>query len=467
MTRYLGHLVACLALGVWVIYSALQTGGIIGSYPDAYVSVWSIFRYSQDYDLYYTKLAFAPTGSSLLLHNLSEFVTLPASFVALFLGATITYNLLVAVVTVLNFYAGSLMTGRISSRLPIRLYCGILLAIHPFILGHICGGHINLFTAFPLYMLVYFALAERANPVIIAGFCAAVFYTDYYQAWVAALTLAAIFLAKPNMKLFLGGLGGLILCLPKLIPTLSLLSSGSYSANHNPALHSLPISALFLPHPMQFISFYYDLILNSAETGAYFGLTFFFSILALLILRRWRFILPILFFILLSFGPFSAWTPYRLLSLSGIAPPVPARFVLGALIFAILGLAEVTKEIKNTKVLSIVILLSLLEFLPKTLPTLPTPKAEILSFQDNQWNSLPLLDLTTPELAMYNQTVHHHPIVNGFLARRPKVAEKRVKILLRKWKRYCNDPTPERITSLQNEAVGGVVFIGSACPTNQ
>jgi hypothetical protein len=458
-----------LILYVWISYPSRIGEQLIGFFPDTYVSVWSLWHFYVEPDSYTTTIVFAPQGSSLLLHNLTELVSLPFSYLFIFLGPIAIYNSLVAVVLVLNYLAGLALVGNVAKSPFVIAFGALLLTLHPFILGHIGGGHANLFTLFPLYLLLSAALAKEVSILAIASWMTAVLLTDYYQLWIASLSLLFIFIYTRNRRVLIGLCCGVAIACIKLVPAIALLLNGDFSPNHDPALHSLPASAVFVPHPLQLIGGTSKYALNWAETGAYFGLAA--TILALISCakRRSQFLIGGLVFLLLAYGPFGIFAPYKLLALTHVAPPVPARFFLGALIFLALSSAIAFEQLKNRWLKLILAATLAVEFFPKTLPVIPAPKFPKLIHLEsatvmalNSAHPAPLLDLSSPEIAMIHQTLHGLPIVNGFLARRPQAAENRNRHLRRSVERFCANPTAESYDKmasvLRNGGVGGLVI---------
>lgn len=428
---------------------------LLGFFPDTLVSVWSIWHFSAEPSVYSTRLAFAPFGSSLLLHNITELLSLPFSLLLNFLSPVSTYNVLVSTVLIFNYFAGLYLVGKASSKPAVITGGALLLTLHPFVLGHVAGGHVNLFATFPLYLTIGFALTARVNPLKVAFGLLAVTLTDYYQLWVAGLSLLAVFLSSRNYQVLFGLAVGAALSLAKLFPAALLILSGEYTPNHDPALHSLPYSAVFTPHPLQVIGSSSNYALNWAETGAYLGGGIAVLTLISLFKFKLRFVLPGIIFLLLAFGPFGPLAPYKLVSATTLAPPVPARFFLGTLVFLTLSSALVVSELKPRRLTWVVAGLLFFEFLPKLLPTIAVPESpRLIAITDSKDHGPPkmqlLLDMTSPEQAMFNQTRHHLPILNGFLARRPLVAERTIRQARRAIEKFCAAPSSEAHSQMRS-----------------
>lgn len=443
---------------------------VIGYFPDTYVSIWSIWHPAHE-PIFSTQLAFAPLGSSLVLHNLAELITLPFSLLSGHFSLSLIYNLLVFSCLYLNFVAGLLLVGRVTKSSNISLIGALVLGLHPFILGHVGGGHINLFAVFPTYLLIYFALAPQVSSLCVAIALLMVVLTDYYQFWVALIALSLLWSFNRSRSLLLGTCAGIGLAMLKIAPALALISSGTYTPNHDPSLHSLPALALLTRHTTQVLSAANPFSLNWAETGGYLG--FVGAVLMALCVFRpesRRFAITAAVFTVLSLGPTSYL--YSLINLTHAAPPVPARFFLGTLIFGTLAGAAFVATIKSRGPKVLIALALICDLCPKPLPTLTLKTPTIITFPQpaKTTERLPFFDISGPELAMYNQTQHGMPIVNGFLARRPKAAERRVRQLSRYIDDFCAAPSAAALTklhvSMAQSGVGGLVLVNQCESAN-
>jgi hypothetical protein len=149
-----------------------------------------------------------------------------------------------------------------------------------------------------------------------------------------------------------------------------------------------------------------------------------------------------LFFLLLALGPtlHVAGEPvvplpfYRVMAaLFPFFPSVPARFVEPAILALLLGAGVGVRRCaqgRNPRLRHVGLLTALLgvvEFAPGPLHYSSPPTFPLAAVLASDPRVGRVVDLGAPELATYRQLLHGRPITGGFLARRPKRAERQAR----------------------------------------
>lgn len=456
--------------------AALFSPDIIGSYPDVWVTLWSIDHVSHfpEKSLYTTSELFAPEGSLLVLHNLTESVGLLGSLLGL--SSPEYYNALCSLIFGINFLCAMRLFSEYSSSRLLCYTCSLLFTFHPYNLAHLDAGHLNLISSFPL-LLVWLGITRilRAKPlgtaILSLGTTLAVF-TDWYLLYFC-ITSAA--LMGCNMawrrispqrscdgagleKLIAGTLIGLLLGSYKIY--LALACSENYTGHHAPIQHSLNLVHFFYPTKYQLVGevghgFIPTLpttwnLVNGAESAAYSGAVLLIAF-TFLTIRSWKSCDHLLWFALLTAG-ISCGPEIKLAHISlfpnpvflltyclPIPLPVPARAYILTLLFGLLHIINQTQQLggatTNTtvrhRVLPFLCLLTLIEFLPSNPRLSKLPKDPLL-YQLRDMDIDIIVDAGQPELATFRSMLHNKPISGGFLARRPKTGLRFHRALMRK-----------------------------------
>lgn len=471
-----------------VFKSALLSPHVLGTYPDVWVTLWSLDHVSHfpQLPLYTTSHLFAPNGSLLVLHNLTESVGVMASILGM--SSPEHYNALCVLIFGINFLcAVQLLSGYSSSRF-LCYACSLLFVFHPYNLAHLDAGHLNLISSFPL-LVVWIGITKivqekpLATQILASGIFLAVF-TDWYilyfcmasvglmgvsMAWSLVLSNHA-FNRTHLKKLASGALIGLLLGSYKIF--LALAYSQYYTGHHSPARHSLNLVHLIYPTNYQLIRELgqgiipdlpqaWDLV-NDAESAAYSGLALL-MVFAVLSIRNWRSCDYLFWFTLLmagiSCGPEIRMAnmsllpnPFFLLTYCLPVPlPVPARAYVLTLLLGLLHIVNQTEKIRtasgNNSIKKLAIpfisLLILVEFIPISPKLSPLPQEPLL-YRLRTMDIDILVDTGQPELATFRSLLHNKPISAGFLARRPKAGQRAHRTLMRK----LRDCAPSRAQAI-------------------
>lgn len=241
---------------------------------------------------------------------------------------------------------------------------------------------------------------------------------------------------------------------PLLLPMFRLLGSTTLVGAHNPLRHSADLLSFFVPGlPSTWAGWFEDVWISYAaqnrEPGAsaYVGYTVLALSLAALFSRRFRWralwwAAVALGFTLLALGPqlqidgqiLDIWLPYHWLSrlfpifaITGI----PGRFVvmtsLALAVLAAYGLAAISGRLAqnlsavNLGLCAAAALLVTLEYLAIPLRLTPTRLPEFYRTLAANTESFAVLDIKwDANYLMHAQTVHHKPLVGGWLARLPQ-----------------------------------------------
>jgi hypothetical protein len=160
-----------------------------GAFPDAWVSLWSIWWVRQwlvglTPNLYSTGLVFAPGETSLLLHNLTESAGMLAGALP-FESIVQSYNATVFLMMSLNYISALALFRLLRSPWIVAVLLSLLFAFHPYILSHLAGGHLILLVQFPICIsLIGLILILRDGALMNGMFCLAcsiafAAYTDW------------------------------------------------------------------------------------------------------------------------------------------------------------------------------------------------------------------------------------------------------------------------------------------------
>ncbi len=461
--RYLLSGITLITLLFWPTLSS--AGKIVPStFSDLWVSLWSLW-WCGEYlrgavpHLYKSSLIFAPNGADLLLHNISESILLPAALILSPLSLEFQYTLLCWSIFILNFMAAFYLFKEISHSLKISLWFGILFTIHPFFLGHLAGGHLNLIISFPISLISLALMKIIAEPrsltwqILLLVCLALLGFTDFYLLYFALLILVGISilsireigLRSTVKSIILPSALGILIPSPKIIGAAALAYSRSYTPNHDPLLHSTDLFSFFIPARTQLIGgmqqavgLLSELQLNWAESGAYIGISLFLLVVTVLV-ANWKsknhfkslflLITGAALFFLLALGPILFVGGTKLLTLPfyetlnsvlPFFPPVPARFVMPGIFLLFMALALGLKERRFTLTTTLLMLISVIEFFPSALFSTEIPALPALHELKNDTSISRIFDFGEAEKAMYRQTLHQKEIYGGYIARRPR-----------------------------------------------
>jgi hypothetical protein len=251
----------------------------------------------------------------------------------------------------------------------------------------------------------------------------------------------------------------LLLTGPIIFPLMYLSRIDPFLDAHKPINFSLDLLAMFIPgetwrfgHLTE--GFWSKLPLGLSEASVYLGYSVFFLVVFVWVKHRnmditsrsqvnlWFFLIG--FFFLMALGPalqiggkvvYEALMPYTLmekilpfLKLSGVPIRMVIMVILSASVMSAMAVKILIKNLpRQTALLSFVIILLVVEFIPASLPFTSTDTPEYVSELAEFPNDGGVLDLAAPTkyTQLYYQTQHRKPMVFGYVARTPSsVTEK-------------------------------------------
>ena len=437
---------------------------IIAVYPDAYAFIWNFWwaDYARVHSLPFfdSKMIFSPNGSSLVLHTFTPAYSIGLAYLAPFISPVSKYNLVTLLCFVGNFLSMKFFLKEIyllnnpeierNNKLAITVL-SLSFTIHPYFIGHLMGGHLNLISAFPLLCSAGFWLRlNRPNSRSLVNATSLVlsllllFYVSLNYFYFFCLLTPFLCLSQKHLN------SKLLILIAALTISVSLLTPSIFSiqrsfqtenftANHSPRLHSADLLNLALPGSFQLLKdpFISRLSLNSAEAGSYLGWGLLTSLLVGLIKLRktWTFtiwFLASLFFGLLILGPRITFAGHSILNVNLYSffnqalpsfPSVPARFGIITII-CLLACLTVLITKSNKRLPLILALIIFVEYLPDPslfgkLQTIETSSA--LEQLKSDKSILAIYDTSDQHIAMLNQTFHEKAINHAFLARQEKI----------------------------------------------
>lgn len=412
---------------------------------------------------FFTPYLFYPEGVTLLFHPLDVadgLLTLPLYGLV---GGDMAYNLIVLLSFVfsgLGVYYGVLYLTR---RRGAAFVAGLIFALSPYHFLRLELGHLNLVSSqwIPFYLLFLFKFV-REGRFRFAGLAVLFMVLNALTSWY--YVIACGFLSLAVLGWNVGGtlawsrllgrvslvlaLAGLALA-PLIVPMLGLLHSTSWVGEHNPLRHSVDALSFWTPGPPStwaawFKEVWTPYAAQNREPGAsaYLG----YSVLGLGLIglvgrgrkMAWWWLGVGLGFAFLALGPqlqvagqiFETKLPYYYLdtfvpgfSISGI----PGRFVvmtaLASAVLAGYGLAELARRWpKRSVLLSLgAALLVSLEFLAVPVAGSGTQLPRFYTLMAADESNYAVIDLKwDANYLLHAQTVHHKPLVGGWLARLPQ-----------------------------------------------
>jgi len=487
--RSLTHAAVALAyllLALWLTWpTAAQltthyvTGGekifFFPATPDAPQNIWNFWwaarAASTGQSPLFTDVLYHPEGLQLALQTLNLLAVQLALPVTFAFGPIAAYNLTAIVAVALTGYAGFLLARAFAPGLAGPLLAGALLTASPFHIAKLDSGQLNFVTMqwLVLSMLAVVMLSRSARwwwPPLTALAFAAVLFTDWYWALVAALFgagwagLSLIGAPRPRALLARYAAAGALSVLLAL-PLAASLGAGMASASRAPnemwAVYTRGYSAdalgLFFPaarHPLWAAPaerFLVSVAPLSITEGSYTAAGW--TLLALAIpgvtwygRQHWRLLVVALLAWLLAVGPtlhvlgFDTGLPmpYRLfqaLPLLGTARR-PNLFgvitIVVAAVFAALALVRLRERLAVPRyglLLVAVAALGLFELwpAPRVASALPRPEVfvRIAAAEPGVVVDLPI-ESGTDSRTLIHQLVHGQPILRGYVARPPPYA---------------------------------------------
>ena len=450
---------------------------------DAWQNLWNIWWVPHAlFDLhsnpFHTTLLYYPDSPTLYLHALNPLAGIISYPLQNLFGLVTAFNLLVILMLTLSAFCAYLLGRYLKLSQPAALLAGAIFAYSPIISSQLDQGQLEQISALwlPLYLLFFLKALEgqtfRGTFWLNSIGAALCFFLTALTTWYYALNLvlvsvfAALWFMLKALRLSRARLAPLsfrlagvaLLCAlfiaPLFYPTFKEAANTTYAVVGKSSVlyNSADILHFFWPGNSA-------LWFTQAEPNYDFQWFLGFIPLTLALvaaLTNWRrtnfWVALGLFFIILALGPvlkvgLESYTPIKWLPTSwlqklpfGSIIRVPLRFVTFAMlclgITAGFGLDDLLKKIRlklsasKTKLYPtllphacavLTIGLVLLEFYPgpRTLVELKPPNflSQLKNSPTGAVLEIPLLKIQP--LAMYEQTLHHQPIVGGYLARKP------------------------------------------------
>jgi len=471
----LGYLLINL-IATWPMLTHLR--GWVPGFGDWGQNMWALWwiRYALlalGQSPFFTDYLFYPAGVTLLFHPLDVSDGLLSIPLYGLLGGDVTYNLMIWFSFVLGGWGTYLLALYLTGHRRASFVAGLIFMLSPYHLLRIDLGHLNLSTIqwIPLYILfaLKFMKEGRKQSATLAIFFLVLNALNswYYVTYCGLISLALIFWPTNQSfkSLLLPRLGrialilviSIIILLPLLVPMFDLLNSTTLIGEHNPLRHSVDLYSFWVPGPPSTWASWFEDVWNSyaahnREPGAsaYLGYTVITLAILGLIGKKWRrqtvwWWIVALGFSLLAMGPqlqidgqiLNIPLPYQFLSqfipafsITGI----PGRFVvMTSLALAILvayGLANLVgwlvaasgrqSVIKNGMAV-VASLLIILEFLPIPLHLTSTDLDDFYTQLGADSEPYAILDIKWDiNFLLHAQSIHHKPLVGGWLARLPE-----------------------------------------------
>lgn len=441
-------------------------------YPDGWHMVWNIWWIKHwlthsNASLYFSDYLFHPFGTGLQLHTLAEGLGVPMTTIFFSLSPERIFVLTCSLCFLFNFLSFYLLFSTLSKEFRYSFLLAIALTFHPFFLGHLRAGHVQLLAFFHVPLLLWamvrwisadLSRKKLAASAVVFGLCA---YQDLYYLYFCAMLMAifalmfALFhrrhlLALCNFLLYFGLISGLV-ALPKIYTVYQAYGTGAYANNRDPDRMTADLSLYAIPGSNQVVSDWLPekvtklrVKRHDAETGIYIG----YSILALLLLGLFKetrkdflafsFVVGSLFFLMLACGSaIEIWgkdlivSPiFRVLHRSlPLFPSVPLRFfVMGEmLLFAAVAHSLVGAFKSKSKVLlNTLLCIMAIEFIPKPISVSTKEPSPALLRLAADTSVSAVYDARGKVSAMNRQMYHEKKIGLAYIARRPQRAQKKL-----------------------------------------
>jgi hypothetical protein len=450
---------------------------------DGFMNIWNIWwvntvvtQPSIHASIWHTNLLHWPFGTTLLGQTLNPFNGLLAVPLLRFMSLVQAHNAILLFSFVMSGTTAYWLSYYLTKSFWGSLVAGYIFTFSSYHFAHYYG-HLNLISLewIPLFVLCWYILITR--PSLTMGIASAltlwlVLLCDYYYFFYCVLAGVLIVLwymfAQRNMWFFLKReyltalsvfiLISLLLTGPIIFPLMYLMRTDPLMDAHNPRSFSLDLFALFIPGENwrfgQLTEGYWSkLPLVLSEASVYLGYAVIILIGYLWIKRRdtrnngsgepglWFFLAG--FFFVMALGPalqvggkivYGSLMPYALLEkilpflkLSGVPVRMVVMVTLSTSVLSAMALTLISKSPRGRIFALFMVALLFIEYLPKSLPATPTGFPNYVTVLANLPNDGGVLDKAAPTkyLQLYYQTIHHKPLVFGYVARTPSsVAEK-------------------------------------------
>lgn len=453
-------------LATWPL--ALRLAGWVPGFGDWGQNMWALWWTREalltlKQSPFFTSYLFHPEGVTLLFHPLDVADGLLALPLYGLVGGDAAYNLIVLLSFVFSGLGVYDVVLYLTRRREAAFVAGLIFTLSPYHFLRLELGHLNLVSIqwIPFYLLFLFKFV-REGRFRFAGLAVLFMLLNALTSWY--YVMACGFLSLAVLAWGFGGtmawsrlLGrvGLVLALaglalaPLIVPMFSLLRSTEWVGEHNPLRHSVDVLSFWTPGPPStwadwFQEVWTPYAAQKREPGAsaYLG----YSVLALSLVglagrerkMAWWWLGVGLSFALLALGPqlqiagqiFETKLPYYYLdafvpgfSISGI----PGRFVimtsLASAVLAGCGLAELARRWPKRSTwfaLGAALLVSL-EFLAVPVAGSGTQLPRFYTLLAADESNYAVIDLKwDANYLLHAQTVHHKPLVGGWLARLPQ-----------------------------------------------
>jgi len=442
---------------------------LAGHGGDGWQNLWNMWWLRQaitsGVNPYFTTLLHHPHGHTLLYHTLNPFngmLALPFDFL---LGQPAAYNLVFLFSFVASGFTMYLLAHELGAGRVGAFLAGCLFTFSPFHFAH-AQGHLQL-TAMewlPLFLLLAWRLWQRGGvgnglgaglSLGMTTFCS----IYYLVAGVLVAGLAAVYLAVRQPRRLvdrrlwwsLAAAGASFLLSGGVLVVAMLLSyrQAGLAPAHQSSYWSADLQAFLVP---SWILAYGDWFAgissrwtgNSAECSQYLGLLpLGLGVVALWPGSRrprpWGWLALLLLGVVLSLGPHLHWggrihhqllLPFgwleRLLPWLGLSG-APVRWHIVTLValavLAGLGLGRIHHRLlqagsrRRMLLLAAIIAACLAEYWPRWVETRPLPRLEFCRQIARAPAGEAVYDLGDGNEALLRQTLHHHPLVGGYIAR--------------------------------------------------
>jgi hypothetical protein len=427
---------------------------------------------------FFTRYLFYPEGITLLFHPLDFTDGLMALPFYGLVGGDVSYNLIVLLSFVLSGLGGYYLALYLTRQRGAAFVAGLVFTLSPYHFLRLELGHLNLasiqWLPFYLFFLLKFVREGRARWAALAVFFMLLnaWCSWYYVIAGGMLSLAIPFLPAADSPALPRRLGRVALVLvlvglvvsPLLGPMFQLLRSTEWVGEHDPLRHSVDLLSFWLPGPPSAWSGWFEALWSpyaaqNREPGAsaYLGYSVILLSLAGLVGRwreTWGWLLMWVGFIVVALGPqlqvagqiFETKLPYFYLdtyvpgfSISGI----PGRFVvmssLASAVLAGYGLTVLRRRWpKQASWLTVAAGgLVVLEFWAAPVAGSRTDLPQFYTQLAADEPSYAILDFKwDANYLLHAQTVHHKPLLGGWLARMPRAQAA-----------YLDQGSPEQVIS--------------------
>lgn len=430
----------------------------------------------------FTRMLWWPTGVSLWLHTFGPLNAALTAFGQRLLPGFAGYNALVLAHLAFGCFGGFVLFRGILLRavargalpralppwaVPVAAFAGgLAFGLSPYTWAHV-SVHLHL-TSLGFVALFAHALLTTADrrgawwPVAAGVLVLATALCGVYLVVDEAIIGAAIAIAvlarvrrdgwRPLVRVGIAGAVSGLLLLPVLLPTVHVLGQ-PLLGTHDPSVFSADLLSLVVPAPMTALGAHFWAITgrfsgNAAENAGYLGYAALALLLLALVTVRARGLGALLLAgalgLVLSLGPLlhvggvvhrGVTLPYRWLAtlvplVNGLGCPVrfglPMNLALGAGVA--LGGAWIAGRLARRAAPTYVVLLAILvpcalvlaEYAPAGQRSSRYPAPGWMRALARDHRRFAVADLTGWTHPLYDQTLHAHPIVHGYLSRRPK-----------------------------------------------